>query len=69
MDAYHRLDIAVEFHKKRKYWDETIVIGAYNTYSRVNPFFINDETRFGERKFVQYGLFPIIPSLSYRFKF
>lgn len=69
MDAYHRLDFSVDFHKKRKYWDETIVIGAYNAYSRVNPFFINDEVRFGERKFVQYGLFPIIPALSYRFKF
>ncbi len=69
MDAYHRLDFSVDFHKKRKYWEETIVIGAYNAYSRVNPFFINDETRFGERKFVQYGLFPIVPSLSYRFKF
>ncbi|MFT6937476.1 MAG: hypothetical protein ACJA1N_001780, partial [Saprospiraceae bacterium] len=56
-------------HKKRRYWDETIVIGAYNAYSRVNPFFINDEYRFGERKFVQYGLFPIVPALSYRFKF
>jgi outer membrane receptor for ferrienterochelin and colicin len=69
MDAYHRLDFSVDFHKKRKYWEETIVIGAYNAYSRVNPFFINDEFRFGERKFVQYGLFPIIPALSYRFKF
>ena len=69
MDAYHRLDVSVEFHKKRKYWDETIVVGAYNVYSRLNPFFINDEFRFGERKFVQYGLFPLIPSLSYRFKF
>ena len=69
MDAYHRLDVSIEFHKERRYWDETIVIGAYNAYSRVNPFFINDETRFGERQFVQYGLFPIIPSLSYRFKF
>lgn len=69
MDAYHRLDVAVEFHKKRKYWEETIVVGAYNVYSRLNPFFINDEFRFGERKFVQYGLFPLIPSLSYRFKF
>ncbi len=69
MGAYHRLDVSIEFHKKRRYWDETIVIGAYNAYSRVNPFFINDEYRFGERKFVQYGLFPIVPALSYRFKF
>jgi outer membrane receptor for ferrienterochelin and colicin len=69
MDAYHRLDVSVDFHKKRKYWEETIVIGAYNAYSRVNPFFINDEYRLGERKFVQYGLFPIVPSLSYRFTF
>lgn len=69
MGAYHRLDVSIEFHKKRKYWNETIVVGAYNAYSHVNPFFINDEYRFGERKFIQYGLFPIIPSISYRFKF
>lgn len=69
MDAYHRLDVSIEFHKKRRYWDETIVVGAYNAYSRVNPFFIADETRFGERQFIQYGLFPIIPALSYRFQF
>ncbi len=69
MSPYHRLDVSIDFRKKRKYWEETIVIGAYNAYSRVNPFFINDEYRLGQRKIVQYGLFPIIPSLSYRFKF
>lgn len=68
MQPYHRLDLSVEFHKQKRKYKRVIVVGVYNAYSRVNPFFINDETRNGRRRFVQYGLFPIIPSVSYQFK-
>ena len=79
MDAYHRLDISVEFKKKKEKfkgkvaWERTWAIGAYNSYNRANPFFIaRDLNLFGsneEDTFRQYSLFPAIPFVSYRFKF
>lgn len=77
MAAYHRLDVGVNFHKKKKYWDRTWSIGAYNAYSRKNPFFLNFESQFNapgspnteSKQLVQYSLFPIIPYISYGFKF
>ncbi|WP_276374180.1 TonB-dependent receptor [Chryseolinea sp. H1M3-3] len=70
MRAYHRLDVSYTTTKKTKWGERSWSIGAYNVYSRQNPFFI-DITGGGGRKpkFVQYSLFPIIPSIAYRFKF
>ena len=70
MAAYHRLDAGIEFHKKKKRYERTWVLGVYNAYSRQNPFFIykgNDNQ--GNDAFKQVSLFPIIPSVSYNFKF
>ncbi len=70
MKAYHRLDINFEFYKKRGNFERWWIIGAYNVYNRKNPYFIysgRDEE--GERVFKQVSLFPIIPSVTYRFKF
>ncbi len=70
MKAYHRLDLSVAFSKQKKRGVRTWTVGTYNTYSRQNPFFIDIRRQFsGEEKFVQYSLFPIIPSISYSFKF
>ena len=71
LPAYHRLDISVEFHKKFKHWERTWTIGAYNAYSNPNVFFVyqgNNETTFAP-EFKQVSLFPIVPSVSYNFKF
>jgi hypothetical protein len=70
MRAYHRLDLSYTTSKKIKWGERSWGFGVYNVYSRRNPFFMEaafDEK--GNRKFVQYSLFPIIPSVSYRFKF
>jgi outer membrane receptor for ferrienterochelin and colicin len=70
MRAYHRLDIGYTTTKETKWGERSWVIGVYNLYSRRNPFYMeltHDED--GNKKFVQYSLFPIIPSISYRFKF
>jgi hypothetical protein len=70
MRAYHRLDLGYTTTKKTKWGERSWSIGVYNAYSRRNPFFMDltyDKT--GKKKFVQYSLFPIIPSISYRFKF
>ena len=70
MRAYHRLDLSYTTTKKKKWGERSWVIGVYNAYSRRNPFFLdigNDEE--GNKKFIQYSLFPFIPSISYHFTF
>lgn len=78
MAAYHRLDVGVNFHKERKFWERTWSIGAYNAYSRQNPFFLYFETTYEldangvsqpQQQLMQVSLFPIVPYLSYSFKF
>ncbi|PKK36455.1 TonB-dependent receptor [Siphonobacter sp. SORGH_AS_0500] len=71
---YHRLDVGIQFHKKKKRFSRTWEVSLYNAYSRKNPFFyyIDDSqstpTR-NNRVLTQVSLFPIIPSVSYSFKF
>jgi hypothetical protein len=77
MPAYHRMDIGFNFHKQKKHGIRTWNIGLYNVYSRQNPFFLFfDSTSEQEynatgksRKLTQLSLFPIIPSISYSYKF
>lgn len=70
MPSYHRLDVGVNLHKETKWGEQTWSFGIYNMYSRQNPFYLyfsNDEQ--GNRHLTQVSLFPIIPSVSYAFKF
>ena len=73
MKPYHRLDLSVAFIKAKKWGERRWVLGVYNAYNRKNPFYIDviqkhrPEGR--QFKYVQYSLFPIIPSISYNFKF
>ena len=77
MASYHRFDIGLNFHKKKKWGERTWSIGAYNAYNRKNPFFIRFENNptlvNGElenrRVAKQISLFPVIPSITYKFKF
>jgi outer membrane receptor for ferrienterochelin and colicin len=70
MRNYHRLDLSISFRKKTKWGERTWSFGAYNAYNRKNPFFMNlGRNEWGEKKFIQYSLFPIIPSVNYNFKF
>ncbi len=70
MDAYHRLDLNIEFYKKKRRYERWWTIGAYNVYNRKNPYFIYaGRNRDGERAFKQVSLFPVIPSVSWKFKF
>lgn len=79
MRSYHRLDLGISFEKKKKWGERQWVISIYNVYNRRNPFFFEETihqevdeegklTNF-HTKFVEKRLFPIIPSVSYRFKF
>ncbi len=71
MRGYHRLDIGYTTTKKTKWGERSWTIGVYNVYSRRNPFFMDlgQEEGTGDPKFIQYSLFPVIPSIAYRFKF
>jgi outer membrane cobalamin receptor len=70
MHAYHRLDLSFSFWKTTKWGRSKWTLAAYNVYNRKNPFFMDVSHDFYDnRKFVQYSLFPIIPSISYAFKF
>lgn len=70
MRDYHRLDLGVSMSKEKKRGVRTWSFGAYNLYSRRNPFYIDiRSTNTGSREFVQTSLFPIIPYLTYSFEF
>jgi hypothetical protein len=68
--AYHRLDLGVNMHKKKRWGERTWSLGLYNAYSRQNPFYlfftVDD---FGRQRLAQISLFPIVPSATYNFTF
>ena len=66
---YHRLDIGFNRTKKKKRLTKILSFGAYNAYSRKNPFFAYLTYESGNRVAKQVSLFPIIPSISYRIQF
>lgn len=71
MPAYHRFDVGLNFHKEKRWGTRTWNISVYNAYNRRNPFFlyIHQDWMSGRRSVRQVSLFPIIPSVSYIFKF
>jgi outer membrane cobalamin receptor len=78
-NPYHRMDIGVNFHKKKKQGIRTWNISIYNAYNQLNPFMVypdysseyNSSTgKYIEKKTLkQVSLFPLIPSISYSYKF
>jgi hypothetical protein len=68
--AYHRLDLSVTFKKATRWGERSWVISIYNVYNRKNPYYVGFKTNDqGYRRIYQYSLFPIIPSITYNFKF
>lgn len=78
-NPYHRMDIGVNFHKKKKHGTRTWNISVYNAYNNNNPFIVMTGTTpdgvdsHGNTKYKnvlkQYSVFPILPSVSYIYKF
>jgi len=73
-EAYHRLDVSLQFHKKKQHHERTWEFSLYNAYSRRNPFFyqLSDVYSIGNTSrtvLKRYSVFPIIPSFTYGFKF
>ncbi|HKR06354.1 MAG TPA: TonB-dependent receptor [Bacteroidia bacterium] len=74
--AYHRLDVSATLKgKKRKKFESSWNFSIFNVYNRYNPYFIyfNDYVNKNTGEFTiqakQVSLFPILPSITYNFKF
>ncbi len=74
--AYHRLDLSATLHgKKHKKWQNEWNFSVFNAYSRMNPYFIyfaqEGNTQEGNLSIQakQVSLFPVIPAVTYNFKF
>ncbi|MBC3787297.1 TonB-dependent receptor [Spirosoma utsteinense] len=81
-EPYHRFDVGVQFHKLKKRHERTWEVSVYNLYNRRNPFFYQLDTQTlarqseqgqtsftTETKLRRYSVFPVVPSVSYGFKF
>ena len=75
LGSYHRLDLGANFHIPSPDGISTINVSVYNVYNHLNPFLVYtdyefDENLQNERKVLkQVSIFPIIPTVSYSFKF
>jgi hypothetical protein len=77
-NPYHRMDIGMNFHKKKKHGTRTWNISIYNAYNNNNPFLVYPKedqqynpatgTFVTKKSLVQVSVFPIIPSISYSYK-
>jgi hypothetical protein len=78
-EPYHRFDLSLQFHKQKRHHERTWELSIYNLYNRRNPFFYNLTTRpvydaagkyvKSETALQRISIFPIVPTLSYNFKF
>jgi len=82
LPAYHRLDFSATFNpgvNRPKRWKSQLVFSVYNVYNRKNPFTIYTRTAQDEegnpigdgsqKEARMIYLFPILPSITYNFKF
>lgn len=73
--SYHRMDLGINFHKQLKHGKRTWNISIYNVYNQLNPFIIYPSTEYNYQDNTQkkvlkkVTIFPIIPSVSYSYKF
>lgn len=78
LPPYHRMDISVNWNpkpKKQRTWHSSWNFSIYNLYNRKNPYYIYFDTKgditqgYLEVKAKQVSLFPLLPSITYNFKF
>lgn len=77
LDDYHRMDISATYTPKpdsKKKWKGSWNFSIYNVYNRKNPFFVNFDTttdfQTGTNTITgtKITIFPMIPSITYNFK-
>ncbi|ALD21426.1 TonB-dependent receptor [Hymenobacter sp. DG25A] len=75
---YHRLDLGVVWKLLPTRWfpESDLTFSIYNAYNRRNPYFVyfdqvknEDESQVTGYRARQVSLFPVIPSVTYNFKF
>ncbi|MBC7449610.1 MAG: TonB-dependent receptor [Hymenobacteraceae bacterium] len=73
---YHRLDLGVVLRMRPRHGESDLTLSIYNAYNRRNAYFVYYEDVRDERtdqilrfRARQVSLFPIIPALTYNFKF
>ncbi len=75
MSNYHRLDLSVEFLKEKRGYERKWIISVYNAYWNKNPYYLlattdyDPDTGQEKRLLKEISILPIIPSVSYSFKF
>lgn len=78
MEPNHRMDISLVWNLRPRWGESDITFSLYNVYNRANPYFIYfDNTYSGPNSsgFItgvqakQVSLFPILPGLSYNFRY
>jgi len=75
LPAYHRLDVGASYIIKdndKRYSD--LNFSVYNVYSRQNPYFIYDDISYSSNGAIdvqakQVSLFPILPTVTWNFKY
>jgi len=77
MNPYHRLDLGIvmKMFLNKPNFEADLTLNTYNTYDRRNPYFIYFEVETDDNNIPtsiagkQVSLFPILPSLTFNFKF
>jgi hypothetical protein len=78
MQPFHHLDLSIQIKTKKSFnrkWEGMWEVSVYNVYNNKNAFFYMIDTeyswRYDEYRYVlkKVCIFPIIPSISYNFKF
>lgn len=79
MPAYNRMDVGMNYYKEKKRGQAVWNLSVYNVYNRQNPFIVmqgrHDEydpatgNWTGWPVLKQLSIFPVIPTISYTFKF
>ena len=83
MPDFHRLDIALNYTRKKSWGEQTWTISIFNVYNRKNPYFLYLDREDviqkskspgitlteGDLHLYQKSLFPFFPSFAYSFKF
>ncbi|GGF19071.1 TonB-dependent receptor [Hymenobacter cavernae] len=74
--SYHRLDLGIVYKFRPRHGERDLTLSIYNAYNHRNPYFVYfDQIKDEETNLItgyrarQVSLFPVIPALTYNFKF
>lgn len=70
LQNYHKLNLSVHFKKQKKHGVRKLTLGIQNAYNRKNPYNVYYKyQKDGSVVLQKITLFPIMPNISYSFKF